>query len=206
MTHETLRSDRRIHRTRRQLRDALMALILERGFNSITIEDITERADLGRTTFYLHYKDKEELLLESLESIAEDLRVQVEALVEENLVQGRVRLNPVAVAFRHADENRDLYRIILQAEGTSRAYRHLRDVIYNAALNFFTKHMKEEQAGRLNISAGMISGYFSSALLGFITWWLERDLPYTGDEAADLFVQLFFGGSMQVIELPSELG
>ena len=52
------RTDRRTNRTRRQLREALLALILEKGYDSITVEDITGRADLGRTTFYLHYRDR----------------------------------------------------------------------------------------------------------------------------------------------------
>lgn len=71
------RADRRTNRTRRLLRNALMAAILEKGYDAITIEDITERADLGRTTFYLHYKDKEDLLIESLEAITDELRAQV---------------------------------------------------------------------------------------------------------------------------------
>ena len=94
------RLDRRVSRTRRQLRDALMALILERGYNMVTIEDITDRADLGRTTFYLHYRDKDELLIESLEAIAQDLKAQVEQQVSQQMEDRQLRLNPVAVAFR----------------------------------------------------------------------------------------------------------
>lgn len=55
--------DRRVRRTRRALQDSLTSLILEKGYDAVTVEDITDRADLGRTTFYLHYKDKEELLI-----------------------------------------------------------------------------------------------------------------------------------------------
>src|SRR5512133_4407009 len=69
--------DRRARRTRKQLKEALFALVLEKGYDGVTIEDITERADLGRTTFYLHYRDKEELLLESIDSISEELMEQI---------------------------------------------------------------------------------------------------------------------------------
>ena len=71
------RQDRRITRTRNQLREALFELILEKGYDTVTIEEITDRANLGRTTFYLHYKDKEQLLLESINSIANDLLQQI---------------------------------------------------------------------------------------------------------------------------------
>ena len=53
--------DRRVRRTRRLLRDACIALILEKGYETITVEEITERADVGRTTFYMHYRDKEDV-------------------------------------------------------------------------------------------------------------------------------------------------
>jgi AcrR family transcriptional regulator len=61
--------DRRIQRTRQLLRNALFALIIERGYESIAIQDITERANLGRATFYLHYQDKEELLKASVKAL-----------------------------------------------------------------------------------------------------------------------------------------
>ncbi len=54
--------DRRVRRTRRRLKEALLALIDEQGYEGITIEDITGRADVGRSTFYSHYTSKEDLL------------------------------------------------------------------------------------------------------------------------------------------------
>src|SRR5258708_20033897 len=60
---------RRIQRTRHLLRQALFTLIVERGYETITVEEITERANVGRATFYVHYKDKEELLLVCLEEL-----------------------------------------------------------------------------------------------------------------------------------------
>src|SRR5512147_2280747 len=68
--------DRRIQRTRQSLRTALLALIKEKGYDAISIEDITERANVGRATFYLHYKDKEDLLLEEFSEMANE-KVQV---------------------------------------------------------------------------------------------------------------------------------
>jgi AcrR family transcriptional regulator len=95
--------DRRVLRTRRQLQDALMALVLEKGYDAVTIEDITERADLGRTTFYLHYKDKDELLMQSLEAVYDDLVDQIQQrTIDEWVAQGQ---GPWTLAFQHAAEN-----------------------------------------------------------------------------------------------------
>ena len=64
--------DRRVQRTRKLLRDALMSLIMEDGYDAVSIQDITEKANLGRATFYLHFKDKDELLLDVMEQFIDD--------------------------------------------------------------------------------------------------------------------------------------
>ena len=65
--------DRRVRRTRRRLRDALIQLIMEKGYDNVTIQNITDAADLSRATFYLHYTDKDELLASSLEEMFDEL-------------------------------------------------------------------------------------------------------------------------------------
>lgn len=202
---EPTHTDRRVSRTRRQLRDALMALILERGYNAVTIEDITQRADLGRTTFYLHYRDKEELLIESLEAIAQELKAQVEQQLSQRMESGQIRANPVAVAFRHVDENRNLYRIILKGEGSSKVASRIREIIEEGALEFFTQHIRDMMVDPPELPKGLVAGYFASALMGFITLWLEKELPYRGDEAADIFMTLFFRGAARVLKLTIEV-
>lgn len=205
MNNESSKTDRRISRTRRQLRNSLMTLILERGYNAVTIEDITEQADLGRTTFYLHYRDKEELLLESLEAIAEDLKAQVEQLADLKMEDAHMRTNPVAVVFRHVAENQDLYHVILKGEGGSKVASRIRDIIEEAAVDFFTRRMSGFMAEPAEVPKGVVAGYFASAMMGFVTWWLEKELPYSGDEAADLFMKLFFRGAAKVLNLTIDL-
>lgn len=201
------RTDRRVNRTRRQLREALMGLILEKGYDTITIEEITERADLGRTTFYLHYRDKEALLLESLEQIAEQLRGQIRLEnIQPNRGQGRQGNGPIHQVFQHAAENSDLYKIILSGGAASRVLNHVRGMLLEGAMEFF--------APRLNASAGedlppveAFAGYFASSLLGYLTWWLDKGMPYSPEQVSDLFIQLFFGGAGQFLQaLPEQKG
>src|SRR5687768_13088670 len=61
--------DPRVVRTRRQLRDALVASILERGWEAVSVTDVCERAEIGRSTFYVHFADKEELLLSGFDEL-----------------------------------------------------------------------------------------------------------------------------------------
>src|SRR5574341_140916 len=64
--------DRRIQRTKQALREALMQLIKEKGYDSISVEEITQKANIGRATFYLHYKDKEDLLIDEFSELANE--------------------------------------------------------------------------------------------------------------------------------------
>jgi AcrR family transcriptional regulator len=197
--------DRRTQRTRRQLRDALMTLILEKGYDAVTVEDITTRADLGRTTFYLHYRDKEELLLESIDAIANDLKAQVDLI---HAAQGKAipQPRPVHLAFKHAAENATLYRIILKGEGATRTATRLRRFISDSAVEFLfarltlstsekASHFQEESAVLDPANLRLIADYFASSLLGFMTWWLEADMPYPPEQMADFFILLFFQGA-----------
>jgi len=206
----TSRIDRRVTRTRRQLKDALMALILEKGYDAVKIEEITERADLGRTTFYLHYRDKEELLLESMGSIVEELRTRVDEQLPSG---GEIPLSnpqsesPIIMIFKHAEENANLYRIILQGEGAGRVARRMREIVRQAAYEFFSKRLpntpegqslqKKSESGYSSLD--VITGYFSSALLGFIAWWLEQGMPYPPEQVAGMFSDLFFRGATHAL-------
>ena len=71
--NKVISTDRRVQRTRQALREALLSLMKEKDYNAITVEEITARANLGRTTFYLHYKDKEALLLEKFADLIQEL-------------------------------------------------------------------------------------------------------------------------------------
>src|SRR5215216_6296836 len=117
--------DRRIQRTRKALRTALLELIKEKGYDAISIEEITDRANLGRATFYLHYKDKEELLLEEFRDMANE---KVQMLTEipfsdwlqsqENAADSGAKrpAPPLLIVFEHIYDNSELYYILLKSE------------------------------------------------------------------------------------------
>ncbi len=71
--------DRRVRKTRKALREAMQVLMSEKGYDQVTIEELTERADIGRTTFYLHYSAKQDLLLEQFDDLLGQLVKQLSA-------------------------------------------------------------------------------------------------------------------------------
>ena len=202
----TNRVDRRVSRTRRQLKDALFALILEKGYDAVTIEDITERADLGRTTFYLHYHDKEELLLESIKAIADDLLGQISPLSPLRWDHGNGgqvdEHDPIRVTFVHAAENAQLYQIILRGEGAVKATSRVHNIISETATSVINKTIEDgSSAIHMGVPIEIFSNYLAGALMGLLTWWLENNMCYTPEEMAMMFRKMFFQGGKYVLGL-----
>lgn len=188
--------DRRVQRTRRQLQESLMSLILEKGYDAVTIEDITEQADLGRTTFYLHYKDKEELLMQSLEAVFDDLVAQIQRRsIDEWVAHGQ---GPWTLAFEHAAENARFYQIILSGQGGDGIKRRIQTYIAATAKTTITRRA-EELGASLSLPIDVLSNYIASSLLGLIAWWLESEQTYTVAQMDDFFRQLTMHGTAQAI-------
>lgn len=178
------RMDRRVQRTRKLLREALMELILEEGYDAISIQDITDKANLGRATFYLHFKDKDELLLEVMDEFIKDFLAQVP-----QLSQAQWRLDdPKAIVkvFDFAADHYDLYRILIMGSGGITASRQLQRTIAENIRSCIEEEMTTLGAQPI-ISIDFIANNFAGSLLATIYWWLDEDLPYTVEEMAEMF-------------------
>jgi AcrR family transcriptional regulator len=212
------KADRRKNRTRGALRDALLALILEQGYDTVKVEEITERANLGRTTFYLHYRDKEELFLETIQTLVADLIDQISQIPISAWSLGTEALHhdtyssseagpaqPILLTFNHAAENADLYRIILRGEGATRAVQRLRSVMTQAIADFFmVKEERENLTINPMVSMEVFANYLAGAWLGTITWWLEQDMPFTAEEMTRMFQKMLFHGAREVLGISLE--
>lgn len=201
--------DRRILRTRKALRAALLELIKEKGFDATSVEEITERANLGRATFYLHYKDKEDLLLEEFREIASN-RVQVLSEIpvliwksnqgKIELVDNRIPMMPLLLVFEHASQNADLYRILLRGESSRRIVDQIREIIAQSINEIVdTRKQSMPLPKPLGIPVEMLAAYFSGALMSTLNWWLEQAEPMQPEEITRKFQHLFFPGVMQAM-------
>jgi hypothetical protein len=109
------------------------------------------------------------------------------------------------MAFHHAAENADLYRIILQGEGATKTATRLRRIISSGVIEFLQARAQlspSPDAPSDPQMLKMIADYFASALLGYMTWWLEEGTPYPPDEMADRFLDLFFNGARDMLSRP----
>ena len=170
------RIDPRILRTRALLRQALLTLVPQKGFSSLTIQDITDQATLNRATFYLHYTDKNELLLDVFDDlIKQAIPLPVKDARDQNEVP-----RPIVAMFDHVAAYADFYRVILGEEGVPVFVARIRDYIENLVLQWILATQKIE-TGNL-IDPGILVNFWAFAHIGVVTWWLDNDMPYTSEQ------------------------
>lgn len=207
------KTDRRIQRTRHALRTALLELIKDKGYDSISIEEITERANIGRATFYLHYKDKEDLLLEQFSEMANE-KVQLISEIpfsewlpnHENAKPGmreNQHLLPLLMVFQHIYDNSEFYYILLKSENSSRIVERIRMISTESIVKFVETKMQTDPIPLLfEVPIEFFASFFSGALLSSISWWLEEDMRHSPEEVTQMFRKLFFRGARETLGLP----
>ena len=178
------RLDRRVLRTRKLLREAMMALIMEDGYDAISIQDITDKANLGRATFYLHFKDKDELLAEVMQEFLTEFVGQVPQFTQ---TQWRLEdTKAIIKLFDFAAQHYDLYRILIIGSGGITASRQLQSMIADNIKVCIQKEI-DELGAKPVIPTGFIANHYAGSLLATIYWWLDQDLPYSVEEMATMF-------------------
>ena len=200
----TRRIDPRIERTREALRDALMALIEEKGFDAISVQDIAERAGLNRATFYLHYRDKQDLLIRTSEAVFDSLVAEAGPIDRGNLAFQKPP-QQVVILFQHLAKHRDFYRVMLGRSGVPAFVARMREYLVTVTqLRMASLHTIYPAAVQI-LDDMFISEYVAGALLSIIIWWLDNDLPHSPEYMADRFGWLSVAGTyrMMGIEPPS---
>ncbi len=192
--------DRRVRRTRRLLNEALMSLIEEKGYEAITVQNIIDRADLGRSTFYAHYRDKEDLLLSGMEELVHSLLWRVESMPREaDRVGESRRILSTQPLFRRTQEQHRFYKAVVGGRGI--------DVIIKAIHNHLSVHILEQIERLLpdgqtpSVPPLVMADYLAGALLTLLTWWLDHDMPHPPERMDEMFQQLTMPGFWAVLKV-----
>ena len=163
--------DRRQQRTRTALQHALIALMQERGYDAVTIQEITERANVGRTTFYLHYADKDELLMSCHEMIVHAVHQGPrypptrEALLAPDPPPGLV------AAYEHLAAMRGVVYPLFQAKEGSVLLRRVRDWL---AQDILTTLQTAFPAQTSTLPLDLLATSLAGAQLSLAHWWVEQ--------------------------------
>ncbi len=188
--------DPRVVRTRQLLREALVATILEQGYDAANIQNITERAGLRRATFYLHYRDKEDLLLSMLRETISELMEKMQ-LDARDLLTAETQHAEELMTFQHVQERTDLYRAILSGQGAAEITRGLRDYL---AARIRERCLTEQASARLPVPVEVLANYLAAVKLSMIIWWLDKGMPYTPEEMAAMCTRLVLEGAGGMLE------
>jgi AcrR family transcriptional regulator len=184
---KTTQADRRSQRTRQLLNDALLALLMERRYELITVQDIIDRANVGRSTFYAHYEDKEDLLISNFEHMLDALNEHLQ-----HSETGGQRLLPTLELFRHVQEHRYLYKAIVGGRGmellTRRGQAYFSDRIEQQLRTVTT------QPHTPTMPLPFISNYVAGAFVTMLKWWLDNNMPYSPERMDEMFQLLVMTG------------
>jgi AcrR family transcriptional regulator len=179
------KEDRRIQRTRRLLLQALFALLGEKGFDDVTVQDIIDRANVGRSTFYVHFVDKEDLLVQAMDPFSAGLKER-----QRQALRQRGGSAPRAFAFSrelfaHAEGHRDVFRAVAGRQSAPILERHFRRMQVDLVREEVKAMAPVTAAGAALLEPVVQS--VAGALHGLVAWWIDGKRRMTVDEVSELF-------------------
>lgn len=177
------KTDARVERTKRALGAALIELMLERHFDTITVQEVLDRAGVGRATFYAHFRNKRDLFLSDYERMLDAL----EAHLARDPRQ-RARVAPVAEFFRHVGEAQTFIEA-LRASGQL-------DLVWEIGAAHFAKMIERRlkvlspDSGTSQLETVLASKFCAGALMEMLKWWHDRDARPTPEQMDEIYHQM----------------
>jgi len=186
LTHLTTKKrkgeDLRVRRTRKQLLEAMISLVIEKGFNSVTVQDISERAMVNRATFYRYYQDKYDLLDRYVEE-QYSMQLAYDDTNRRTLKPGNVPAGPpegLVRVWEHIQAHAAFFRVMLGPKGDPIFTQKIRVNIEKRVRDSLPDTVMADASLPLDLCLSYISG----ASIGLIIWWLENDMPFSPIEMA----------------------
>jgi AcrR family transcriptional regulator len=186
--------DRRIPRTRAMLQHALTSLILRKGYEAITIQDICDEANVGRSTFYAHYRSKDDLKRSGFEHLRKQL---VDRQRDAQATPGDSRDRSLGFSltmFEHARDHIDLYRALVGGRGGTVSLGQIRQILSDLVHNELAKTSDKKSANA--IPRELAVQYVVGAFMAVMTWWLDGGAKLPPERIDAMFRRLATEGIM----------
>lgn len=198
--------DRRVMRTKKMIRSALAELIEEKGFSNISVTDLTQRADINRGTFYLHYIDKYDLLEKIENEIIQEIEEKTKYSDSVNMMNIDAVNEPLPFMvklFEYFRENSVIIKAILGPKGDPTFERKIKKFIET---NLFEKQkLKNFNIDEAVISEEYFIQYILSADLGVIKHWLEKNMKESPNEMALTLARMSLIGPLRAVGMRKDL-
>ncbi len=176
--------DRRVARTQKLLRDALHSLIRERDYDSIAVKEILDRANVGRSAFYTHFRDKDELLASSIYDILGSVpssHPQAGDGLNERILWFSLPI------FEHHDRHRRAGELKLGPRGRAILHGQLQKVLVELIAEDIRKSLQGRRKAAGLIPPELLGRYVASTFILVLNWWVESRNPLPAKEVNDLF-------------------
>ncbi|MGG0414326.1 TetR/AcrR family transcriptional regulator C-terminal domain-containing protein [Peribacillus simplex] len=167
--------DRRIVRTRDAIKKAFLELMSEKNFDSITIQDISDRANINRATVYLHYLDKFDLLDKVIEEHIHNMANLCELEAEMDWIESTV------ICMEYLVSNYLFFSTMLASEGA----RYFRSRFVQHNIEEFKKDVDVTKGKNLGQNEDIVAEFVANAYVGVVEWWLKNGMPYPPKEMAE---------------------
>lgn len=183
--------DRRVQRTRNMLLDALLDLMIEKGYEAITVQDIIDRANVGRSTFYLHFTDKEQLLIGSIKQLREYLKQQG-LNISNSDKPAQYQFGFSLAMLQHAQSHKRLYKAIVGKKGGASVMYHMQQMLSELVSGEIAVLLAAPSS--LSIPKELVIAFVVNTFWILLSWWMDNNMPISAAEADNVFHKLVMSG------------
>ncbi len=180
-------NDRRIQKTQKLLRGALVSLLGEKPYDSIVVKEILERANVGRSTFYTHFQDKDALLVSGIHDMlgpVESTTQPTSKKPHERILWFSIPIFEYHYQHRHASGDR------IGARGRAILREHLRKVLAQVIADVVKNEFRTRRTPPRQVPADLLSEYVASTFVLVLNWWLDKRMPLRPRDINDVFHRL----------------
>lgn len=185
-SHSSGVQDRRIQKTIKLLREALISLITEKRYDSIVVKEILDRANVGRSTFYTHFRDKDDLLISGIQDMLGPVPSPART---SGRSQERILWFSLPV-FEHHYRHAHAWGDRIGPRGRAILHEHLRRVLTGLIVDTMKKEFRPRRAAAQQIPPEVVSAYVASTFVLVLNWWLDNGMRLQPREIEDLFRRL----------------
>ncbi len=170
--------DRRIQKTRKLLQEALISLIPEKNYESISVQDILDRANVGRSTFYTHFENKDELLISG---VHQDLKGMLQtAQAAASLVSAKPDEKIIGFSltmFEHAYEYRGVWKALLTSQAGAIVRQNIKEMIADLIRDGYRKEFQRRRKADSEVPFELLVHFLAATFMSVLSWWLDQNNP-----------------------------
>lgn len=187
------KTDRRVQKTRALLYEALIDLMIEKGYEAITVQDLIDRANVGRSTFYSHFEDKEQLLVSNMEQLREFLAEQRRQAARQGSASSRFGFS--FAMLQHVQGHKRLYKAVAGKQSGAVVLRHMQRMLAGLVqeeIEALEAHRSD--AGGFSIPREVLTDFIVGTFMTLLAWWMDRSAPCSAVEVDRMFHRLVLTG------------